>query len=226
MSTLYMVATPIGNLGDITFRAVETLKAVDSIACEDTRHTLRLLNHYEIRKPLVACYGYEEEKGAARVVGILDEGRDVAYCSDAGTPGMSDPGRLLAARVREGGHAVVPIPGPSAFAALVSACGLPFKAVLFEGFPSPKNGRRKSRLAELLDREDAFLLYESPHRILKLLSDIADIDVERQICVGRELTKLHEELVIGTAGFVRDDFSARSKIMGEFSVLVTGRKKA
>ncbi len=226
MSTLYMVATPIGNLGDMTYRAVEILKAVDTIACEDTRHTVRLLNHYDIRKPLVACYAYEEEKGAARVAGILGDGKDVAYCSDAGTPGLSDPGRLLAARAREAGHAVVPIPGASAFGALVSACGLPFKAVLFEGFLSPKPGRRRSRVAELMDREDAFVLYESPHRILKLLDDIADIDIERRICVGRELTKLHEELQTGPAGAVRDAFAARERIQGEFSVLVTGGKKA
>lgn len=226
MSTLYMVATPIGNLEDITLRAVRILGEADTIACEDTRHTSRLLNHLGLKKPLVACYAYDEAKGSARVLGLMAEGRTIAYCSDAGTPCISDPGTLLARKAREAGHEVVPIPGPSAFAAVVSAGGVFFKSVSFEGFLSPKPGRRRSRLEELMSREEAAVLYESPHRIVKLLADIADIDSERYISVGREMTKLHEEFVCGPAQAVHQDFAGRQSIKGEFAVLVSPAKKA
>ncbi|PKL23774.1 MAG: 16S rRNA (cytidine(1402)-2'-O)-methyltransferase [Spirochaetae bacterium HGW-Spirochaetae-3] len=225
MSTLFMVATPIGNLEDITIRAVRVLGEVDAVACEDTRHTLKLLNHLNIRKQLVACYAYEEEKGSARILGLLEQGKNVAYCSDAGTPCLSDPGILAAARAREAGHDVVPIPGPSAFAALVSASGIFYKAVTFDGFPSPKPGRRRSRAAELMSRQEAFIMYESPHRIVKLLTDIADIDPERRLCVGREMTKIHEEFLVGTAVEVRDALAARPEVKGEIALLVSGAKK-
>jgi 16S rRNA (cytidine1402-2'-O)-methyltransferase len=225
MATLYMVATPIGNLEDITLRAVRVLGEVDTIACEDTRHTLKLLNHLGIRKPLVACYAYDEEKGAVRILGLLAQGRNLAYCSDAGTPCLSDPGVLVAAKAREAGHEVVPIPGPSAFASLVSAAGIFHKSVTFDGFPSPKPGRRRSRAAELMSREEAFVMYESPHRIVKLLGDIADIDPERRICVGREMTKLHEEFLVGPASSIRDELAARPEVKGEIALLVSGQKK-
>ena len=225
MATLYMVATPIGNLEDITLRAVRVLGEVDAVACEDTRHTLGLLNHLGIKKPLIACYAYEEEKGSARILGLLKEGKSVAYCSDAGTPGLSDPGVMVAAKAREAGYEVVPIPGPSAFAALVSAAGIYHRAITFDGFPSPKPGRRRSRVAELLAREEAFMLYESPHRVVKLLADIADIDPERRLCVGREMTKLHEEFLSGTAAEVRDALAGRPVVKGELALLVSGAKK-
>lgn len=225
MATLYMVATPIGNLEDITIRAVRMLGEVDAIACEDTRHTLKLLNHLGIKKPLVACYAYEEEKGTSRILGLLEQGKDVAYCSDAGTPCLSDPGILAAVKAREAGHDVVPLPGPSAFAALVSAAGIFYKAVTFDGFPSVKPGKRRSRAAELMSREEAFVMYESPHRIVKLLGDIADIDPERRICVGREMTKIHEEFLCGSASEVRDNLAARPVVKGEIALLVSGAKK-
>ncbi|TFG78707.1 MAG: 16S rRNA (cytidine(1402)-2'-O)-methyltransferase [Spirochaetales bacterium] len=226
MATLYMVATPIGNLEDITLRAIRILSEVDTVACEDTRHTLKLLNHLEIRKPLVACYAYDEEKGSARILRLLDQGKDVAYCSDAGTPGISDPGVMAAVRARETGHEVVPIPGASALTALASAAGLFFKSVTFDGFPSPKPGRRRSRVAELMVRAEAFAMYESPHRIVKLLADIAGIDPDRQVSVGRELTKIHEEFVTGSAAEVLAELSSRGEIKGEIAVLVSGAKKA
>ena len=225
MATLYMIATPIGNLEDITLRAIRILGEVDAIACEDTRHTLKLLNHLGVKKQLVACYAYEEEKGSARILGLLDQGKNVAYCSDAGTPCLSDPGILATMRAREAGHEVVPIPGPSAFAALISASGIFYKAVTFAGFPSPKPGRRRSRAAELMAREEAFVMYESPHRIVRLLADIADIDGERRICVGREMTKLHEEFLPGTASEVRETLGSRPEVKGEIAVLVSGAKK-
>ena len=224
MSTLYIVGTPIGNLGDITFRAVETFKSVDVVAAEDTRHTLQLLNHLEIKKPLISCRSQNEEFASEKIIRLLDEGQTVAYASDAGTPGISDPGAVLAGLARKAGHNVVPIPGPSAFATLVSVAGAGGKTLIFEGFLSPKPGRRRSRLRELLETGDAVVLYESPFRILKLLTDIADIESERRVVVGRELTKLHEEILEGTAAEMRDEFASRSKILGEFAVFISGNK--
>lgn len=225
MSTLYIVGTPIGNLGDITYRAVETLKNVDVVAAEDTRHTLQLLTHLEIRKPLISCRAQNEKIAAQKIIQLMDEGKNIAFASDAGTPGISDPGAILAGLVRKAGHSVVPIPGPSAFATLASVAGAGGKTLIFEGFLSPKPGKRRGRLKELLSTEDAIVLYESPFRIVKLLTDIADIDNNRRVVVGRELTKLHEEIVEGTAAELRDDFTSRASIKGEFAVFISGIKK-
>ncbi len=226
MGKLCLVATPIGNLGDISLRALETLKAADFVACEDTRHTLKLLTHYEIRKPLLSFHANDEERGAARILGLLAEGRTIAYCSDAGTPGISDPGALLARRAREAGHEVTSLPGPSAFAALVSASGFGGRSFLFDGFPSPKPGKRRSRVEELMAREECFVLYESPHRIRKLLADVAAVDPGRRVCVGREMTKLHEEFAVGRADELLERFSGAEEPRGEFAVLVAGAEKA
>lgn len=226
MATLYIVGTPIGNLGDITYRALETFKSVDVIACEDTRRTLQLLNHFEIKKPLVSCRAQNEQSAAQKIVHLLDEGQNVAYASDAGTPGISDPGAVLVDVARAAGHEIVPIPGACAFVSLASVAGSGGKTLLFEGFLSPKPGRRRSRLRELMVTGFAFVLYESPFRIVKLLADIADIQCDRRIVVGRELTKLHEEIVEGTAAEVLEDFAGRSKILGEFAVFVSGSKDA
>lgn len=226
MATLFVVATPIGNLGDITHRALETFKTVDVIACEDTRHTLQLLTHFGIRKPLLSVRARNEEIASGRVMDVLAQGQNVAYASDAGTPGLSDPGAVLVRTARAAGHDIVPIPGASAFASLLSVSGSSDKTVIFEGFLSPKPGRRRSRLRELCETGNAFVLYESPYRILKLLTDLAEIEGDRAIVVGRELTKLHEELVTGTAVEARDDFASRDKILGEFSVYVAGKNRS
>jgi len=220
-----MTATPIGNLGDITFRAVETLKAADVIACEDTRRTLGLLTHFGIKKPLVSCRARNERQAAEKICAALDRGDAVAYVSDAGTPGVSDPGAVLAEEARKRGHCVTPIPGASALTALVSAAGEIGKTIVFEGFLSPRPGRRKARLRELLAAENAVVLYESPFRALKLLADIADIESERRVAAGRELTKAHEEIVEGTAREVLAAFASREKLPGEFTVLIKGVRK-
>lgn len=219
MAELYIVGTPIGNLGDITLRAIETLKTVDTIACEDTRHTLKLLNHLGIRKSLLSCHANDEARAAARIVSLLADGKSVAYCTDAGTPGLSDPGAVLVRMVRAAGYRVVPIPGASALATLLSIAGVGGRSVLFDGFTSPKAGKRKARLAVLLEREEAFVLYESPFRIMRLLADLAELAPERLVCVGRELTKIHEEIIFGCASEV-----AAQPIVekGEFAVLVAG----
>ncbi len=225
VSNLYIVGTPIGNLGDITYRAVETLKNVDFVAAEDTRHTLQLLTHLEIRKPLISCRAQNEEIAAKKIIQLMDEGKNIAFASDAGTPGISDPGAVLAELVRKAGHSVVPIPGPSAFATLVSVAGAGGKTLIFEGFLSPKPGKRRTRLKELLSTGDAIVLYESPFRIVKLLTDIVDINSNRRMVIGRELTKLHEEIVEGTAAELLEDFASRSSIKGEFAVFISGVKK-
>ena len=223
MASLYVVGTPIGNLGDITIRALEIFKTVNAIACEDTRHTLGLLTHFEIRKPLISCRAQNEADAAQKIIALLAEGKDVAYASDAGTPALSDPGAVLVKLVREAGYPVVPIPGASAFVVMVSIAGTGDSSVLFEGFLSPKQGRRKRRLQELFGMQTGFVLYESPFRIIKLLQDIADIDSNRQVVVGRELTKLHEEILSGSVSDILHILQERQSIKGEFSVFVSGK---
>lgn len=218
------MATPIGNLKDITYRALETFKAVDVIACEDTRRTLQLLNHFEIKKPLVSCRARNEKDASDKIIALLDKGQNIAYASDAGTPALSDPGGILVRKARDAGHTIIPIPGVSAFACLLSVAGSFDKTVIFEGFLSPKPGRRKTRIKELLETGFAFIVYESPFRILKFLSDLAEIDNTRDVIVGRELTKIHEEIVNGSASDVLAVFSKREAIKGEFSVFVSGKK--
>ena len=224
MAKLFIIGTPIGNLGDITFRAIETLKSVDFVDAEDTRHTLQLLSHFEIKKPMISCRAQNEKFVSEKIIQLLKEGHDIAYASDAGTPGISDPGAVLVDHVRDAGFDIVPIPGPAAFATLVSVAGTGGKTLIFEGFLSPKAGKRKSRLTELMHTGNAVVIYESPFRITKLLTDIADIESERRIVVGRELTKLHEEITSGTAQELLDDYSSRQSIKGEFAVFISGVK--
>ncbi|MFO7731424.1 MAG: 16S rRNA (cytidine(1402)-2'-O)-methyltransferase [Spirochaetia bacterium] len=226
MATLFIVATPIGNLGDITLRALEVLRSVDTIACEDTRHSRKLLTHFEISKPLVSCRSQNEVQAAGRLIERLQEDQDVAFVSDAGTPGLSDPGQRLVREVRAAGFPIVPIPGASALTALMSVSGFGGRTVTFDGFLSPKGGKRSSRIAELLKREENFVLYESPHRILKILANIADKEPERQVLIGREMTKMHEEFVSGAASEVLEQLESRNSLKGEFVLLVSGRKKS
>lgn len=218
MSVLYIVATPIGNLDDITFRAVKVLEQVQVIACEDTRHTQTLLNHLNITgKRLIACHSHNEASSSQGIVKLLEEGLDVAYCSDAGTPGVSDPGSRVVNAVREAGFPVVPVPGASACITLVSASGLMGKTFTFEGFLSPKSGRRKKRLEELLSRDEAFIIYESPFRILKTLEEIKTLDNSRKIVLGRELTKAFEQIITGTASELTEQLNV---VKGEFALMV------
>ncbi|MDR1838493.1 MAG: 16S rRNA (cytidine(1402)-2'-O)-methyltransferase [Treponema sp.] len=224
MATLFFIGTPIGNLGDISFRAVETLKQADLVACEDTRRTLKLLSHLGIKVKMLSCRSQNEEFAAEKVLTALNQGQTVAYASDAGTPALSDPGAVLANIAAQAGHDVIPIPGPSAFAALLSVAGGKDKTVVFEGFLSPKSGRRKSRLREIMAMNAACVLYESPFRILKLLGDIVEIDSERYICLGREMTKIHEEFIRGTAAETLAILSQKKEQIGEFSLYISGNK--
>ena len=222
MAALFIIGTPIGNLGDISFRAVETLKKADLVACEDTRRTLKLLSHLGIKVKMLSCRSQNEEFAAEKVLAALNQGQTVAYASDAGTPALSDPGAVLARMAAQAGHDVIPIPGPSAFAALLSVAGGRDKTVVFEGFLSPKPGRRKSRLRELMTMNAACVIYESPFRILKLLGDIVEIDSERYICLGREMTKIHEEFIRGQAAEVLDILGQKKEQIGEFSLYISG----
>ena len=224
MASLYIIGTPIGNLGDITLRAIEILKKVDIVACEDTRRTLKLLSHLGIRVKMLSCRAQNEEFAAKKVINALDDGQNVAYASDAGTPALSDPGSVLVRMAWEAGHDVIPVPGASAFAALLSVSGGRDKTVVFEGFLSPKPGSRRARLRELMEMDAACVLYESPFRIIKLLTDIAEIDPERFLCLGREMTKIHEEYMRGKAAEILDIICKKTKQIGEFSVYLSGKK--
>ena len=224
MSKLFIVATPIGNLNDITLRAINTLREADVIACEDTRHTQTLLTHLGITgKRLIACHAHNEAASSQGIVGLLGQGLNVAYCSDAGTPGVSDPGSRLVRVVREAGFDIVPIPGASASVTLISASGLAGKTFTFEGFLSPKSGRRKSRLKELLEREEAFIVYESPFRILKTLGELRDLDDSRHLVLGREMTKAFEQFIYGTPSEVIAELKV---VKGEFALVVLPPSKA
>jgi len=218
MSTLFIVGTPIGNLDDITLRAIRVLKEAPVIACEDTRHTQLLLSHLEITgKRLISCHAHNEVASSQGIVNLLSQGLDVAYVSDAGTPGVSDPGSRLVSTVREAGFNVVPIPGASACITLISASGLAGKTFTFEGFLSPKSGKRKARVKELLERDEAFVLYESPFRVVKLLDELCELCPERTIVLGRELTKAFEQIISGIPIQVKESLKV---VKGEFALCV------
>lgn len=218
--TLFIVATPIGNLGDMTLRALETLKAVDAILCEDTRVTSRLLAHYEIKRPLVSCHEHTDDSKLKQLIERLEQGESLAFVSDAGTPGLSDPGNKLVSLALESDIAVVPIPGVSALATLVSVAGIDMREFAFLGFPPHKKGRetffRKVAAAEM-----PVMYYESPHRILKNLELLASFASGKRVIIGRELTKLFEEMVRGTIEEALTYFSEHpEKVKGEFVVIV------
>jgi len=219
--TLYVVATPIGHLDDMTFRAVETLKSVDAIASEDTRRTKTLVKRYDIRRPLVAYHEHNEERAAVRLVERLKAGETLALVTDAGTPLVSDPGyRLVELAVRMGIR-VMPIPGPSAVTAALCAAGLPPQPFHFAGFLPRKDGARRSRLEELGALGCTLVFYESPHRVGKTLAAMAEVLGGRKAVVARELTKVHEEFVRGTLPELAARY-AESKPKGEIVVLVAG----
>lgn len=223
MGDLYIVATPIGNLDDMTYRAVEVLKNVDIIACEDTRQSKKLLNHFGINKHTISCRARNEVNSSAGIVMLLEEGKDIAYVSDAGTPGISDPGSILVRAARDAGFRTIPVPGASAQTALASIGGFKGKAVLFEGFLAQKSGKRKRRLEELLEREEAFVVYESPYRIEKLMKELSELNDQRLLIVGREMTKVHEQYVEGTAPEILEKLGKEITIKGEFAILVSGK---
>lgn len=218
--TLYLVATPIGNLEDITYRAVRILGEVDVIACEDTRQTRKLLERYGIAKPVVSYHEHNEAERAEELVAKLRDGTSVALVSDAGMPLVSDPGyRVVAAAVREG-IAVTPVPGASALVTALAASGLATDAFYFGGFLPVKAGQRAKVLEELKDERATLVFYEAPHRILETLADVERVMRPRRVVVARELTKVHEEFLRGTAAEVRAALASRTAIKGEITLLI------
>ncbi len=215
---LYLVSTPIGNLGDITFRAVEVLKNVDLIACEDTRHSRILLDHYGIQKPLTSYFDFSESKRAPGIVEKIKNGTKVALISDAGTPGIADPGfRLIQEAIRQQVK-IETLPGPSAVLAALALSGLPTDRFAFEGFFPVKSGQKKNKILSLKEDTRTIIFYESPHRILKTLEAIEEALGDVEIVVARELTKKFEEVVRDKVSVILSHFS-KKKILGEFVIL-------
>jgi 16S rRNA (cytidine1402-2'-O)-methyltransferase len=230
---LYLVATPIGNLGDITLRALDVLRCVDRIACEDTRYTQKLLNHYQIATPTVSCHQHNEGHRATELVQTLKAGARIALVSDAGMPGISDPGAWLAAEAIAAGVAVIPIPGANAALSALIASGLPTAEFHFIGFLPEKAGARRSRLEELAAesaRSEAartLVFYEAPHRILETLADLEAVwGPDLRVVIARELTKMHEEFVRSTVSGARLELAARDRIRGEITLLVEALPKS
>lgn len=221
---LYLVATPIGNLGDITLRALEVLKRVDRIACEDTRQTQKLLNHFNITTPTESVHEHNEKERSVRIVEALRSGARIAVVTDAGLPGISDPGTLLAEAAIAAGIAVYPIPGANAALSALIASGLPTAEFHFLGFLPEKAGARRTRLEVLAaagNDAGTLVFYEAPHRILETLTDLeAVFGPDLRVVVARELTKIHEEFLRGTVADVRRELSTRDRIRGEITLLV------
>ena len=218
---LYVVGTPVGNLEDITLRALRILGEVAAIACEDTRQTVKLLNRYDIRKPLISYYRPREGRRVPEIIRLLKDGRDIALVSDAGTPGISDPGFPLIRAALKEGIPVVPIPGPSAVTAAVSAAGLPTHRFLFAGFPPPKRTGLRN-LLEALKGEEATLVFFLPtRRISEFLGAVGEIMGDRNVVVARELTKIHEEFLRGKASELAGTIGGKA-LKGEATVLVEG----
>jgi 16S rRNA (cytidine1402-2'-O)-methyltransferase len=218
--TLYLVATPIGNLEDITQRAVRLLGEVAVIACEDTRHTKKLLNHYGINTKTISYHEHNERERAAELIQRLKSGSDVAVVSDAGTPGISDPGFRLARLAIDNGVPVVPVPGASALISALVASGLPTDEFFFGGFLPARSGARRARLTELRSFPATLIFYEGPHRIAATLKDAYEILGEREAVVARELTKLHEEIARGRLSELATRFSSPTSARGEMVLLI------
>jgi 16S rRNA (cytidine1402-2'-O)-methyltransferase len=217
---LYVVSTPIGNLEDITYRAVRILKEVDWVACEDTRTTRRLLDHYGISKPTVSYHEHNETGRATELIARIEQGESGALVSDAGTPLLSDPGYRLVHAAAEAGVRVEALPGPSALLAGLVVSGLPTDRFLFVGFFPAKQGQRRHLLESLAEEAATLVFYEAPHRIVETLEDIAATLGERRVAVARELTKIHEEVLRGMADEIRESLITRDAIRGEFVVLI------
>ncbi len=218
---LYIVSTPIGNLEDITLRALKTLKEIDLIAAEDTRRTKKLLNHYQIKTPLTSYFEHSSFRKAQSLISQLKEGKDIALVSEAGTPSISDPGYKLTKLAIENNIKVIPIPGATALITALSASGLPTDSFIFEGFIPRKSGKRRNFFLSLRDQPKTLIFYESPRRLLSTLKDLLEVLGDRKIVVTRELTKIFEEVIRGKISEAIELFEDKT-IKGEITVLVSG----
>jgi 16S rRNA (cytidine1402-2'-O)-methyltransferase len=218
--TLYLVATPIGNLADITHRALQVLNDVDLIACEDTRHTHKLLNHYGLSTKTLSYHEHNEQQRATELIDRLKRGTNIAVVSDAGTPSISDPGFRLVRAAIENDIPIVPIPGPSALITALIAAGLPTDEFFFAGFLPARANARRARLSELQSVPGTLIFYEAPHRLAEALKDAYEILGEREAVVARELTKLHEEIRRGRLSELTAAYAEKTDIRGEIVVLI------
>lgn len=224
--TLYLVATPIGNLEDITLRALRILREADLVAAEDTRHSRKLFAHYGISTRLTSYYQHNEVAKGEQLLALLREGKMLALISDAGTPGISDPGYLLVRRCREEGIEVTAIPGPCAVVTALAVSGLPSERFAFEGFLPAKSGERRALMRRLAAEQRTLVFYEAPHRLAATLRDLVDeLGPEREVAVARELTKLHEEVFRGSAEAVREHFNGE-RVRGEIVLLLAPAPQA
>jgi 16S rRNA (cytidine1402-2'-O)-methyltransferase len=222
--TLFVVATPVGNLEDLSPRAERILRSVALVACEDTRRTGKLLARFGIEARTISCHEFNERARLEPVLAALREGGDVALVSDGGTPGLSDPGSLLVRATREAGLPVSPVPGPTAVAALLSASGLAADRFVFDGFLPHRAGERRRRLAELARETRTVVVFEAPHRIRQSLADLADALGRRPLVLGRELTKVHETLLCGTAEEILAALGA-GEVRGEIAIAIEGARE-
>ena len=222
---LYLVATPIGNLGDITLRALETLRAVDFIASEDTRTTGVLLKHYDISKPQIAFHEHNEDRAGERILGLLRSGSSVALVTDAGTPGISDPGYSLVRRVLDAAVEVTMIPGPAALVMAVVLSGLPLHSFTFRGFPPRKSGARQRWLAIDQESPHTLVFYESPHRLAGLLADALVVYGDRPAALANDLTKLYEAVTRAPLSALLAQVQAMDKLRGEYVIVIGGAEK-
>ncbi len=216
---LYIIATPIGNLKDISYRAIETLKMVDFIICEDTRHTRKLLDHYKIKKPLISYHQHSDENKLKRLIDKLKRGESAAYASDAGTPNISDPGGKLVEIAFNEGIKTIPIPGASALTALISVSGIKMDEFCFLGYIPHKKGRQKF-YKKIQESKIPIVFFESSHRIKRTLKDLNEIMPDRFMIIGRELTKMFETIYKGKINYLYTEFSQEDKIKGEIVVIV------
>jgi len=222
VATLYIVSTPIGNLEDITLRALRILREVDFIAAEDTRHSLKLLNHYGISKPMISYWGERERVRSEEIIRRLQAGHNVAIISDAGTPGISDPGAVIVRRAIEENIKVVPVPGPSALIAALSLSGLPADVFTFIGFLPSKRTMRQKVLKDLSLEKSTLVFYEAPHRIMETLADMEQIFAGRKAALVKEITKIHEEILRGRISEIIGALG-KMKIAGEYVIILEGR---
>ena len=217
---LYLVATPIGNLDDISMRALNVLRSVDTIACEDTRHSLKLLNHYDIHKHLIAYHSYNEQQSADGIMNLIRSGKSVALITDCGTPCISDPGWVIVHKCVEEGIRVLAVPGAAAVITALIVSGFRTDKFAFIGFLSPKSGRRKNELERYKSFEGTIILYASPYQVAKVIKDIGEVYPDKQICAVKELTKINEQKLIGSADEVLTQLGEPDKIKGEFVVMI------
>ncbi len=221
---IYLVPTPIGNLGDITSRALDALRESDIIACEDTRQSSKLLNHFGIKKKLISYHDFNEAARAEQLIKEVKEGKVVSVVTDAGSPGISDPAYRIIRAAIENTVVLIPLPGPNALIPALTGSGLPLDRFFFEGFLTNKSAARKNRLEKLRQLEHTLIFYESPHRIAKMISDAFDVLGDRNACIAREISKIHEEFIRGTLSEIKGTCSSRT-LKGEIVVVIEGYKE-